>query len=143
LQNTAVLARPNVKTVLFLDTDGKPIAFMATRMMVVDTNGASSAQRAGNSQLGDKRDGMSTGFLLARMGVHSDHQGQGVGTSVVKEAMSAAVRAYEEAPFQLFVVDAENVSLIAYYQKLGLRLLANSERLLTPMKQVIKGLQAT
>lgn len=132
LHGKALAARPNVKTTLYLGADGSVVAFAATTMVIVSVHDGTSAQRAGS------REGNSVGFLLAQMGVRTGMTGAGIGKAVLREVMAASVRAYQEGPFPLFVVDAADERLIGYYEQAGLRRLAGQLRLATPMRQIIR-----
>ena len=132
LHEKALAARPNVQTLLYLDDEGRPVAFAATTMAIVTVADGTSAQRAGS------REGQSVGFMLAQMGVHSERADGGIGRAIVKDVMEAAVRAHAEGPFPLFVVDAAEEALVGYYEGLGLRRLADGLRLATPMRSILR-----
>ncbi|MGW9020194.1 GNAT family N-acetyltransferase [Leucobacter chromiiresistens] len=138
LQEKAISARPNVRTTIFKRANEVPVGFYAARTIVVNVEGATSAVRQGSD-----RDSLHIGFLLAQMGVREDLQGTGIGSLILREAMSSAARSYSEAPFGLFVVDAENENLISYYEKFGLKPLRNDLRLVAPMRKIVKALSAT
>lgn len=121
-----------MQTTLYADADGGVIAFAATTMVIVNVYEGTSAQRTGS------REGSSVGFLLAQMGVRTGLTGAGIGKAVLREVMAASVRAYREAPFPLFVVDAADEALVGYYERAGLRRLAGQFRLVTPMRQIAK-----
>lgn len=136
LQDKALRARPNVRTTLYIGEDDSVVGFHAAKTIIVDVNGAVNAFRQGCD-----RAGLQAGYLLAQMGVRRDLHGQGVGAAILKEAMMSAVRAYEESPFGLFVVDAENEELVPYYEQFGLRPLQNDLRLVVAMRKIVKGLR--
>jgi GNAT superfamily N-acetyltransferase len=132
LHGKALAAHPNVSTTLYTGATGNVVGFAAVTMAVLVVADATSAQRTGS------RGGMSVGYMLAQMGVHAAESGRGVGRAVVRDSMLSAARAYGEAPFPLFVVDAADELLAGYYEELGLRRLPNQLRLATPMRRVIK-----
>lgn len=57
--------------------------------------------------------------LLARLAVHSDSQGQGIGGLLLAEALGKAVRAGEEAAARLVVVDAIDETAARCYAHCG------------------------
>ena len=134
LHERAIGARSLVRTRLYLGDDERPIAFAATTTAVINVAEGTNAQRAGS------RDGSSVGFLLAQMGVQEEESRRGVGGAVIKDVMASAARAYAEVPFPLFVVDAADESLVPYYERMGLRPLADGLRLATPMRAILRAL---
>lgn len=134
LHQKALAASPLVQTQLYVDHDESVVAFAATTMVIVEVVGGTSQQRFGS------RDGESVGFMLAQMGVRSDRAGRGIGKAVVKHVVGNAAAAYRQAPFPLFVVDAADENLVTYYEQLGLRRLANTLRLVAPMRKIVGAL---
>lgn len=114
----------------------KIMAFFSLKTVIVSTEGMNSAQRAGT------QNGQATGILLCFMGVDQEFQGNGAGKRLVIEAMTNAVQAHNLSPVNLFVVDAENEKLIPFYQKMGLKLIPGTSRLVAPMKTIKKFVEA-
>lgn len=121
-----------INTHLCLDDSGSVIAFYALKHVIVDVSGGSNSTR----RLADGPGGQATGILLAQMGVNESQQLSGVGKEVVKAAMRTAVLANQQAAFRLFVVDAENESLVPYYEKFQFKRLDDSFRLVMKMSAV-------
>lgn len=127
-------ARPHVRTHV-CDSEGVRVGCFALRLAIVEVTGLSSAIRAGSNEAGQ-----SIAILLAQMGVEEGQQGLGHGRTLVREAMKAAAAVHAISPAQLFVVDAENESLVRFYESMGLRRIDGTFRLMTPMSRIVKAL---
>lgn len=128
--------RQNVATHLCTRPPSEILAFFALKTIIVATQGMNSAQRAGSI------DGQSTGILLCWMGLSKPLHKKGHGKRLLVEAMRSAVSSHSVSPVQLFVVDAENEELVAFYEKAGLKLLPGTLRLVAPMKVIVKFINA-
>lgn len=127
-----------IRTHICLDTWGTVVAFYALKHVIVDVTGGSKS----TLRLADGPGGQATGMLLAQMGVNSSHQSKGVGKAVVNAAIHSAVEANQQAAFRLFVVDAENDSLVPYYEKFQFKRLGDSRRLIMKMSTANKIVEA-
>ncbi|MDR6168763.1 ribosomal protein S18 acetylase RimI-like enzyme [Microbacterium paludicola] len=127
-------ARPHVRTHV-CHVDGDRIGCFALRLAIVEVTGLSSALRAGANA-----SGQSIALLLAQMGVEKSLQGRGHGRTLLQEAMRAAAAVHAVSPAQLFVVDAENETLISFYESAGLRRIDRTYRLMAPMSRIVKAL---
>jgi predicted N-acetyltransferase YhbS len=123
-----------IRTHVCLDDGNQLVAFFALRHVIVNI----STESKTTQRLADAAEGQATGILLAQMGVNRAHQGQGTGRQVVTLAMDSALRAHREAAFRLFVVDAENDSLVPYYSNFGFKALSDGRRLIMKMSAVEK-----
>ncbi|MGQ0467659.1 MAG: GNAT family N-acetyltransferase [Sporichthyaceae bacterium] len=82
--------------------------------------------------------------LLARLAVHTDRQGQGVGAVLLAEALRRAVAAGEAAAARLVVVDAIDEAAAAFYTRHGfLAVPENPHRLYRRMKDIRASLDAS
>ncbi|KAA9154222.1 GNAT family N-acetyltransferase [Microbacterium lushaniae] len=131
-------SRHIVQTYVCYSETGALIGCFALRLVVVHVMAFPSSLRGGANS-----DGESIGLLLAQMGVQKERQGEGFGREIVRAAMVVATSIHASSPLQLFVVDAENESLIEYYKGLGLRHIEGSYRLLAPMSKIAKAIQAS
>lgn len=120
-----------VSTHVCLSAERDVLAFYSFRHIIVSLDGASNTMRRGAEV-----DGSSTGLLLAQMGVHVDHQGNGMGKALLRQAMRVAADLHDQAPFRLLVLDAENEGLVDFYQRVGFKPLAGDLRLVMKMSAV-------
>lgn len=74
--------------------------------------------------------GMATGLLLAQMGVHEGHQGNGAGKRLLEEVFRVATRVHEEASYSFVVTDAATERLVSFYEKRGFTRIGNERRLI-------------
>lgn len=70
------------------------------------------------------RRGMSRHFpvpvaLIARLAVHADHQGRGLGRSLLLDALRRIVRASEELAVRAVIVEADDDRAAAFYEHFG------------------------
>lgn len=70
------------------------------------------------------------GYLLGKLGVAADHQGEGLGRSLVAAAIKIAKRARSEAGGAFLAVDPKNDRLLVWYESLdfGFRRLSPGKR---------------
>lgn len=116
-----------------LDEDGGVVAFYSVKHIIVSLDGTSR-----RIQETEETGGMTTGLLIAQMGVRSDLQDNGMGTRVLHSAMKHSVTLHMGAPFKLLVVDAENPSLVSFYEHRGFAPLSNDLRMVMKMSAVRK-----
>ncbi|WP_159800893.1 GNAT family N-acetyltransferase [Arthrobacter zhaoguopingii] len=135
-QTKAMNNRHQIATHVCLDAAADIGAFFALKTVIVATEGMPK------KVVKDSSDGQSVGILLCQMGVSTDVQGQGHGKQLLKLAISQAVEAHRISTVQLFVVDAENESLVKFYQTAGLQLVPNTLRLVAPIRALEKALAA-
>jgi GNAT superfamily N-acetyltransferase len=122
-----------VSTYVCLDEKRVVCGFFALRAIVVNTSALSSRlKRAGDSQ------GMATAIMLAQMGLHEQHQGNGHGSQLFFRAVKEALGAYHVARIQLLVLDAVNENLVPFYEKHGMKRIPNSLRLVAPLNKIIR-----
>lgn len=133
-QTKAMPNRKLVGTHLCLNEAEEIVAFFALKTIIVSTEGMTSQLRAGSTE------GQSIAILLCQMGVAEPWQDMGHGKRLLRLAMAEALEAHKRSPVQLFAVDAENESLVSFYQKPGLKQIPNTLRLLAPMKALEKAL---
>lgn len=82
--------------------------------------------------------------LLARLAVHTDRQGQGLGAALLADALRKAVAAGEAAAARLVVVDAIDEAAAAFYTRHGfLAVPEHPHRLYRRMKDIRASLDAT
>lgn len=122
-----------VRTHLCLSPDGDIVAFYALKLIVVNVEGGSRKIRD-TAEAG----GSATGLLLAQMGVREDLHGRGAGSNVVRQVMKEASEQHHRASFRLLVVDAENPTLVPYYERFGFSQLAGDLRMVMKMSAVNK-----
>jgi len=80
-------------------------------------------------------------IILARLGVTSSEQGQGLGRALIAEAMRRAAQASKIIGARAMLVHALDESLAAYYESLGFRRVSDgAQTLYLPMKIVRDGL---
>ena len=134
LQEKALANSHSVATHLCLKETGEIGAFYALKTVIVSTEGMSSKLRSGSMG------GQSVGILLCQMGVSLEAQKNGHGKQLLRQAMTEAAVSHRSSPVQLFVVDAENESLVPFYAQAALTQIPNTLRLVAPMKSVAKAL---
>lgn len=79
--------------------------------------------------------------LLARLAVNRGDQGQGLGASLLRHALLAALTAAETVAFRAVMVHALDGNAEAFYRKYGFRSAKGLERtLLLPMDEIAKAL---
>lgn len=127
-------SRHLVATHLCCDGQGNVIAFFTLTYTALPTADLPTSRLRRNAP----KQGNSVGILLAQMGVDRHHQGHGMGKAVVLEAMRAAASIHAMSPFQLFLVDAENASLIDFYTQFHFTHIPGTLRLAAPMVAVSK-----
>ncbi|TVR31079.1 MAG: GNAT family N-acetyltransferase [Nitriliruptor sp.] len=79
---------------------------------------------------------------LARLAIHEDHQGQGLGERLLATAVHDVLAAAEHVGIVLMTVDAIDEAAAAFYERYGFVRLA-SERARPALAARIKDLQAT
>lgn len=126
-----------VRTHVCLSPEDEIVAFFALKHINVNVENGSRAIRD-TAEVG----GVSTGLLLAQMGVHQKHQGNGVGKQVVGQVLRKASALHQDAAFRLLVVDAENSGLVPYYSKFGFKQLSGDLRMVMKMSAVNKAVAA-
>ena len=114
-----------------LDDEGVVCGFFALRAVVANVSGLSSnLKRVGDTQ------GMAPAVLLAWMGLRESHRGGGHGQRLFVRAVQEAVTLYHTARVPLLVVDAINEDLVSWYEKLGLKRIPNSLRLVALLHKI-------
>lgn len=82
--------------------------------------------------------------LLARLAVHTDRQGQGLGAALLADALRKAVAAGEAAAARLVVVDAIDQAAASFYTRHGfLAVPEHPHRLYRKMKDIRASLDAS
>ena len=80
--------------------------------------------------------------LLARLGVDNRHQGKGLGSALLRNALQAAVSAGQSVAFRAVMVDAIDDDAIRFYTKFGFQASRISpSKLLLPMKTILASLE--
>jgi predicted N-acetyltransferase YhbS len=83
------------------------------------------------------------GVLLARMAVHVDRAGKGLGTRLLLLALREALAIPPSIKWRFFVVDAFDATVVPFYTKFGFKALpGNPLRLYMGVKMVTKAVQA-
>lgn len=85
---------------------------------------------------GAGRDGKTTAVLLAQMGLHESHQGNGHGRTLFLRAAREAAVCAAVCRVPLLVVDAADEDLVPFYASFGMRLIPNSFRLVASLSKV-------
>jgi len=76
-------------------------------------------------------------FLIARLAVDHNAQGQGIGKLMLGEALHKALGASESAGLEMVIVDAIDNDAIAFYGRFGfIRFDSESNRMFMTMKQL-------
>lgn len=126
-----------VGTHVCLAHNGDVLAFYAVKHIIVSLTGASRKMRDTA-----EADGVTTGLLLAQMGIREDHQGSGAGKLLMRHVLREAARLHADAPFKLLVVDAADVSLTSFYEGFGFAPLKGSYRMAIKMSAVRRAVGA-
>lgn len=79
-------------------------------------------------------------ILLGRLAVDRAHQGAGIGSGLLKDAIRRAAAAYRIVGFRALVVHAKDDAAVAFYEKHGFKALASARTLFLPMETLVAGL---
>ncbi len=83
-------------------------------------------------------------FLLARLAVHRDLQGQGLGSELFFAAGRRCLRAANEVGGFALLIDAKDEAAAKWYERLGAITLLDSElRLIMPLATISQALEET
>jgi ribosomal protein S18 acetylase RimI-like enzyme len=80
------------------------------------------------------------GILLARLAVHLEFQGRGLGGAMLVEALRRAVAAGESAGVRLMVVDAIDEDAATFYMKYGFARMPETNRLYRKLSDIATSL---
>ena len=74
-------------------------------------------------------------ILLGMLGVHGEYQGQGLGSSLLGDALRRAVRASEQIGAKALLVDPANEKAAAFYRAYGFREIPGMTRMFVSLKR--------
>jgi ribosomal protein S18 acetylase RimI-like enzyme len=114
---------------------GSPIvmAYHAVMPTAVARQELTSAQSKGSHPV--------PGFLLAKMALHNDLHGQGLGGELLLDALTRIVEASDRGGGRVIVVDAINESVVDFYRHYGFKPVKNvDQRLVMPVADARKNL---
>lgn len=78
-------------------------------------------------------------LLIGQLGVDEEYKGKKIGTSLIKEVISDALKMQDYIHFPVIIVDANREALIPYYEDKGFtRFTDNGLRLFLSMKEINK-----
>ena len=78
---------------------------------------------------------MAPATLLAKMGVHREFQGKGLGRALVLEAFRQATTAADQVACRLLVVDALTDDLVPFYEHMFFTRIGQQRRLMMKMSK--------
>lgn len=114
-----------------LDSAGAVCGFFALRAAIVNVSGLPGGlKRAGDAE------GLAPAVMLAQMGLHEDHHGGGHGRRLFFRAVQEAAVAHAAVRIRLLVLDAADDSLVPFYEKLGMKLIPNTRRLVALLNKI-------
>lgn len=120
----------NVTTWLCLGDDGKPLAFFSLKMHVLTVpNSFSNSQK---KRWGVNSDGHAPAFFIAKLGLHVDLHGQGLGHELLREAQQKCVTSAQTVACKVIALDAIDHSLIDFYTKAGFVRIGEGLRFIRP-----------
>lgn len=114
------------------DDSGKIIAFFSLCTVVCDLSNASKRHQKSLCGQGTT---MAPATLLAKMGVHREFQGKGLGRALVLEAFRQATTAADQVACRLLVVDALTDDLVPFYERMFFTRIGQQRRLMMKMSK--------
>lgn len=79
-------------------------------------------------------------IVLGRLAVDRAHQGGGIGSGLLKDAIRRAAAAYRIVGFWALVVHAKDDAAVVFYEKHGFKVLGSTRTLFLPMETLVAGL---
>ncbi|WP_405219163.1 GNAT family N-acetyltransferase [Agrococcus sp. Ld7] len=101
------------RTFVTLDETGEVAGFYTLSSFAVERRLAGKDGTGGPSPI--------PAILLGKLAVHRDHQGRGLGFSLLQHAVVQAVRAGEIAAARVMFVHAADEEAVTFYRKFGFR----------------------
>jgi GNAT superfamily N-acetyltransferase len=133
LHNTAMTESNNgrISPWVCLDADGRIVAYFALMTIVVVNGDLSGKLKNGNGS-------DSTAILLAKMGMHKGHRGNGLSPLLMLEVFKACYEADRHSAVRLVVVDALTDKLVPFYQRHNFKEMASTKRRLVQKMSTVR-----